>query len=92
LHYKDIVVVSGNASFLVKEIQQRLRYVATIKFLERPSDAILTFVKSRRFHWNKVAKQWEGTCSPGEVDKLRHEIAPEKGILDLRTSSGSGLH
>jgi hypothetical protein len=84
-----VLVVCGNARFLISKVGGIIKYPAVIKFVRKPSDDMRSYVKKVGFCWNKQASQWEGRCSASLMKDLRSQIADEGGIIVIDNSFNS---
>ncbi len=81
--HSRVLVVGGNAGYLLRKIQNIIRYEAIIKFPYQPPKGILVYVKSKRFRWNSIAHHWEGRCCEQEVEELQSRIEHGNGTIRI---------
>lgn len=82
IYDKEVCVIGGNAISVIRKIPDLIRYHVVIKFVQKPSDDMLFYIKrTLRFQWSAKDICWKGRCSLKERDEIAAQVQSEGGSI-----------
>jgi len=78
-----ILVVCGDASFLVEEIGKRIHCDFHVKFSQKPPEAIRNWLKEMGFRYARESRTWRGRRREGDLENIVCQIEPYGGKVTV---------